>query len=157
MFEKGKASCNGPVEITEYCRYCNETASTGVYLPAAEHSTVSVSKAATCTEDGYAGTECTVCGHREVTAITAPGHSYKNGTCSVCGEKEPVVTPEYIPGDLTGDGTVNAMDVNITKRILSGAVTPTEIQTLAGDINGDGLFNGKDANYLARVASGAIS
>ena len=157
MFDSADTSCAGTGEIIEYCRYCNQTASTGVYLPAEDHDFKNVSKAATCTEDGYTGVKCKVCGHEEVTVIEATGHNYENGSCTACGEKEPVVEPEYVPGDLTGDGNINAMDVNIAKRILSGSVTPTEIQNLAGDINGDGQFNGKDANFLARIASGAVS
>ncbi len=156
MFEKDSATCLGPGEIIEYCRYCSETASTGISTPTKEHELVSVTAPATCTEDGYTGVECTVCGYREVTVIPATDHTYVNGTCTACGEKEPAVEPDYTPGDLTGDGTINAMDVNIAKRILSGAVTPSAAQNLAGDINGDGQFNGKDANYLARIASGAI-
>ncbi len=112
---------------------------------------------ATCTEDGVKVYECSLCGDSYSEAVEAKEHSFENGACTLCGEKDPDSVPEYTPGDLTGDGNINAMDVNIAKRILSGSVTPTAIQNLAGDINGDGQFNGKDANFLARIASGAIS
>ncbi len=110
----------------------------------------------TCTENGENVYVCTFCSDSYTEIVEAKGHSYVDGVCSVCGEKDPDAVPDYTPGDLTGDGTINAMDVNIAKRILSGAVTPSAAQNLAGDINGDGQFNGKDANYLARIASGAI-
>ena len=69
-------------------------------------------------------------------------------------DPEPEPEPEYIYGDLNGDGVVNAMDVNIAKRILSGSVTPTPQQNIAGDLNGDGSFNGVDSNFLVRIVSG---
>lgn len=110
----------------------------------------------TCTADGVKVYECSLCGDGYSETVAAAGHSFADGSCTICGEKDPSVAPQYIKGDLTGDGNVNAMDVNIAKRILSGSVTPSIVQKLAGDINGDGQFNGKDANYLARIASGAM-
>lgn len=109
-----------------------------------------------CTVDGEKVYECVLCGDSYSEAVAAKGHSFADGACTVCGEKDPSAVPEYTPGDLTGDGFVNAMDVNIAKRILSGSVTPTAIQNLAGDVNGDGQFNGKDSNSLTRIASGAV-
>ncbi len=83
-------------------------------------------------------------------------------TCYIRGiyDYTGVVTCTYtvkgnmLSGDLNGDGMVNAMDINIAKRILSGSVTPTPEQNLAGDINGDGSFNGVDSNRLVRIVSG---
>ncbi|MBQ4066637.1 MAG: dockerin type I repeat-containing protein, partial [Clostridia bacterium] len=62
-----------------------------------------------------------------------------------------------VSGDVNGDGAVNAMDVNVARRLISGSVTPSAAQNKAGDVNGDGTFNGIDANLLARFASGIIS
>ena len=112
---------------------------------------------ATCTEDGVEVYECDLCGDSYRETVEAAGHFFEDGACIFCGEKDPSAAPQYISGDLTGDGNINAMDVNIAKRILSGSVTPTVLQNLAGDINGDGQFNGKDANSLTRIASGAVS
>ena len=58
-------------------------------------------------------------------------------------------------GDINSDGIVNAMDVNIVNRILSGSLTPTAEQIVAGDMNGDARINGMDANILARIVAGA--
>ena len=46
------------------------------------------------------------------------------------------------------------MDANIMKRILSGTVTPTDLQILSGDVNGDGELNGFDSNLLSRIVAG---
>jgi len=69
-------------------------------------------------------------------------------------EPDPEPEPEFMIGDLNGDGKLNGMDVNISKRILSGAIFPSDEQLIAGDLNGDGIFNGADANYLVRLVSG---
>lgn len=50
---------------------------------------------------------------------------------------------------------MNAMDLNILRRILSGTVTPDEQQNLAGDLNGDGVVNGVDSNKLTRLIAGS--
>ncbi|MBE6587574.1 MAG: hypothetical protein E7647_04065 [Ruminococcaceae bacterium] len=73
------------------------------------------------------------------------------GATVVYGKK---IANEIISGDFDGNGEVNAMDVNIAKRIAAGSVTPTEVQLLAGDLNGDGTVNGIDSNILARVIAG---
>lgn len=116
----------------------------------------------TCTKDGYMGDYCKVCDYYVGTLkFDAIGHSFVDGVCTNCGEAEftepePEPEPQVVKGDMNGDGNVNAMDVNIAKRLLSGSVTPTKAQKTAGDINGDGQLNGKDANLLTRFASGAI-
>ena len=163
-FTVDTATCASAGQLMDECRYCGymtvPTDDNGNQIitntAAKEHELVSKTVPATCTADGYTGVECAMCDYKEVTVIEATGHSYADGACTVCGEKEPVVEPQYTLGDLTGDGNVNAMDVNIAKRILSGSVTPTAAQKLAGDINGDGQFNGKDSNALTRIASGAV-
>ena len=60
-------------------------------------------------------------------------------------------------GDVDGDGSVNAKDTNIIRKLVGGIVTATELQTIAGDVNGDGVLNGIDANILARYAAGLIT
>jgi len=132
------------------CTVCNES------IGSDEHSVFVVDTAPTCTEDGAVGTECKFCDYGETTVIEAPGHSFADGSCTVCGEADPdwSDTPDYTPGDVNGDGEVNAMDMNVAKRIIAGTVTPTAEQVLAGDLSGDGVFNGVDSNYLARLISG---
>jgi len=78
------------------------------------------------------------------------------GAKIICAEDEPEipVEPTYSAGDLNGDGNINAMDINVAKRILSGSVTPSDAQSAAGDMDGDGQFNGRDSNLLARKVAG---
>ncbi|MBE6588018.1 MAG: DUF4091 domain-containing protein [Ruminococcaceae bacterium] len=111
---------------------------------------------ATCTEDGVSVYICVYCSDEYTETVKAPGHSFEDGRCTVCGEADPdwSDTPDYTPGDVNGDGEVNAMDMNVAKRIIAGTVTPTAEQVLAGDLSGDGVFNGVDSNYLARLISG---
>ena len=157
FFEKNTATCTESGEMAKVCVDCGYSVSLGEETEARGHDLVESVVEPTCTEDGYSAKHCTRCEYRGAEVIPSAGHSYEGGVCTLCGEKEPAAEPEYVSGDLTGDGNINAMDVNIAKRILSGSVTPTEVQNLAGDINGDGQFNGKDANFLARIASGAVS
>lgn len=66
--------------------------------------------------------------------------------------------PDFIPGDITGDGDVNAKDANILKRIIAGAIDPEagSATFYAADFNGDGEINAKDANILKRYIAGAL-
>lgn len=47
-----------------------------------------VSKAATCEEDGQKTKTCTKCGEVQTEKIAAKGHNYANGVCTVCGKFE---------------------------------------------------------------------
>ncbi|MBR4933468.1 MAG: DUF4091 domain-containing protein, partial [Clostridia bacterium] len=165
FFTVDTATCTEGGKLMDQCRYCffetlptDDNGNAYESPTAAKGHNLEVEKVdATCTENGYEGTVCKNCDYAEVITITATGHNYVDGTCTGCGEKEPYVEPEepdVVLGDFTGDGNVNAMDVNVAKRILSGAVTPTALQNKAGDINGDGQFNSKDANLLTRLISG---
>lgn len=162
FFTIDTATCTEAGQLMDECRYCkymtvptDDNGNQVITMTAAKgHDVVSTTVDATCTEDGYTGLKCTRCDYGEVTVIPATGHDYVGGTCTVCGDKEPVVEPVVIPGDFNGDGSVNAMDINIAKRIISGSVTPTMAQKLAGDINGDGTFNGVDANRIVRLVAG---
>ncbi|MBQ4066358.1 MAG: DUF4091 domain-containing protein [Clostridia bacterium] len=158
FFERDTATCTEAGEIVQYCVDCQYSVSTGEATEARGHKVVSYTVEPTCTENGYIGSYCTACDdYAGEEVLEAPGHSFVNGACSVCGEEEPVVEPEYVSGDVNGDGAVNAMDVNVARRLISGSVTPSAAQNKAGDVNGDGTFNGIDANLLARFASGIIS
>jgi len=152
FFTENTATCTSAGEMMNVCRYCGYGESTGEATEALDHKLVDVTVDATCTEDGYTGKECENCDYSETTVIEALGHSYTDGACSVCGEAEPV--PEYISGDLNGDGNINAMDINIAKRIFAGAATPSNAQIKAGDMDGDGQLNGRDSNLLARKVAG---
>ena len=104
-------------------------------------------------------TYCTVCGEElSFDTVIAPalGHSYRDGSCINCGKADPDVPKEIIIGDLNSDGFVNAKDINIIIRVVSGSASPNEIQKIAGDVNNDGKVNAIDANLVTRIAAGGI-
>ncbi len=69
-------------------------------------------------------------------------------------EVSTVEEANFIPGDLDGDGKVNAADSNLMKKIVLGIVEPTDIQLKAGDLNGDGKINASDYNLLKKLILG---
>ncbi len=81
------------------------------------------------------------------------GHKYGGGVCTVCGTPDPDYVEEG-SGDINGDGSINAIDANLMKRILAGASTPSEDELAKADINSDGSINGIDSNILARIIAG---
>ncbi|MBR5726678.1 MAG: leucine-rich repeat protein [Muribaculaceae bacterium] len=65
------------------------------------------------------------------------------------GEIVEDLTPEYLPGDVTGDGEVNIADVNaVIAVILGGNSNP------AADVNGDGEVNIADINAIVNIILG---
>jgi hypothetical protein len=62
---------------------------------------------------------------------------------------------DILLGDLNGDGSVNAMDTNLLKRVLAGVLTLSDETMAYADINSDGQINGLDSNLLSRIVSGA--
>ena len=51
-----------------------------------------------------------------------------------------------IPGDVTGDGVTNGLDINLIANQWLHKGNPT---SLPGDANGDGIVNGLDINVIA--------
>ncbi len=93
----------------------------------------------------YLDRECTVpCGE----SITIP-----EGETVIYAKTAKTVTP----GDLDGDGAVNAKDANTLLRILAGAESAEEGSELfsAADLDKNGVLNAKDANLLKRIIAGA--
>ena len=108
-------------------------------------------KAPTCTEVGWYGYKsCARCDYSTYEEIPATGHSFHMGFCTSCNAPD----PDFMKGDLDGDGKVNAKDANILIRIVAGSLKPTELQEQTGDLNGDGLNNAIDANLITRIISG---
>lgn len=62
----------------------------------------------------------------------------------------------FVLGDVNDDGTINTMDANMLKRILSGVITPADDVFKAADINGDGSVNALDSNYMAMIIGGKV-
>lgn len=69
-----------------------------------------------------------------------------------------VTVEDVMIGDISGDGTVNAVDSNLLKRIIAGTleIENEEFVNKAADINGDGTVNAVDANLLKQVIVGII-
>ncbi len=57
-----------------------------------------------------------------------------------------------IPGDISGDGQISAVDSNLLKRIVAGTSSAEGI--LAADVNCDGTVNAIDSNVLRRIIAG---
>ena len=60
---------------------------------------------------------------------------------------------DYIPGDVNGNGLVNALDVNLVRRHIAGGYD-VEINTLAADVNADGYVTEKDVTNLRKYIAG---
>lgn len=146
-------TCTEPGSNYMTCSWCNE--STTAEIPANGHSEAVTTVPATCTDEGYTLIACTKCDYSETTVIHAKGHKFDGGVCSVCTAPDPKFEPEYSKGDINGDTKINAMDVNIMKRVSVGALSPSEGQLAAADINGDGTVNAFDANLITKMASGS--
>ena len=48
----------------------------------------------------------------------------------------------YTPGDVNGDGYINAMDVNLVRRHIAGGYK-VNINALAADVNADGYVDAR--------------
>ena len=66
---------------------------------------------------------------------------------------ESIKISSYIPGDVNGDGVVDAKDVNLTRRYIAGGYNVT-INTYAADVNADGEIDAKDVNLTRRYIAG---
>ena len=59
----------------------------------------------------------------------------------------------FTPGDVNGDGIVDAKDVNMIRRHIAGGYNVT-INTYAADVNADGNIDAKDVNLIRRYIAG---
>ena len=64
--------------------------------------------------------------------------------------------PQYLPGDIDGDGEVNNKDVIRLFRYVSGDLTVYEVVEPALDVNEDGKVNNRDVTTLFLRVSGKI-
>ena len=65
---------------------------------------------------------------------------------------------DYILGDVTGDGTVNGLDVDRLFRYVNGQISSLTPQQLASaDVTGDNSINGLDVDRLFRYVNGQIT
>ena len=62
--------------------------------------------------------------------------------------------PKTLPGDVNGDGKVNARDARAVLRYIAGLLEEGEIDEDAADYNGDGKVNARDARAILRFIAG---
>lgn len=74
-------------------------------------------------------------------------HHYVGGKCTICGHAD----PNFLLGDLTGDGKVTSADAVLLVRSLSELEQLTDEQLLAADMNGDGKITAADSVALVRL------
>ena len=77
-------------------------------------------------------------------------------TSVIAAAAESLRSSSYIPGDVNGDGDVNALDVNLLRRYIVGGYDVT-INLLAADVNADGDINAQDVNNIRRHIAGGYN
>ncbi len=107
-----------------------------------------VTKEATCTEPGVMTYTCVHCGYSYTEEIPTAPHSFVDGNCENCG------APELEPGDVNGDGRLNARDARALLRYLAGMEELSEAGLAAADFNGDGRVNARDARAILQALAG---
>lgn len=60
---------------------------------------------------------------------------------------------DYTPGDVNGDGTINARDVVFVRRYITGGYN-VSITPAAADVNADGRINARDVVMIRRYITG---
>ncbi len=153
------------------CLDCGEVMDETVF-PALGHSYETVTLEPTCTEDGSITHTCVNCGSSSAEVLPATGHSYgpwevltqpteeasglRQRTCAHCGHiEQEIMDPITVqPGDVNGDGRVNARDARALLRAIAGAEGADSIDPAAADFNSDGRVNARDARALLRAIAG---
>ncbi len=101
IFNNGSGTQTGNLPIPDSDDLYNYgTGAWSVYEGACDHSwdEGTVTKAATCTENGSVTYKCTLCGESQVGAVNATGHKFSGNTCTVCGETLLVIYYENTTG-----------------------------------------------------------
>lgn len=70
---------------------------------------------------------------------------------TVIGDEE-----EYIKGDVNGDGTVNASDLAIIKKLLAGLISEDDESVKFSDIDANGITNASDLAILKKMLAGIM-
>ena len=93
-------------------------------------------------------------GTAKITVNTVSGYSATVTVHVTEGGEE----PEFVLGDIDGDGTVNGRDANLLKRVLAGSydIYDDPARVAAADIDGDTSISGKDSNILSRMIAGNV-
>ena len=89
-----------------------------------------VTKEATCTEDGEQTRTCTECSAMKTESIPATGHSYENGVCTACGAKEPCTEHTWDEGKITTAPTCTAKGEKTYTCTVCGAEKTEPVDTV---------------------------
>ena len=126
---------------------------TQVGAPCEHTYTTNVSEP-TCGADGATIYTCTACGHSYSETIPATGaHLYDDeydADCNTCGAvREVPDKPQYVPGDLNGDGSLNNRDLALLQKHLNDWEVIVVVEAL--DVNGDDSVNNRDLAALQKI------
>jgi hypothetical protein len=137
-----------------------------------------VTKPATCTENGVMTHTCIDCLDSYTTEIPAKGHNWseweittpatkeahgiETRTCSDCDAEEtrPVTyheNDEYHLGDVNGDGKINVTDISKAAAHVKGKKRMSGDALICADINSDGIVNISDVIRIAAHVKGKRS
>ncbi len=97
-------------------------------------------------------TETILCGAEQQPEGWDEGWYSGENTTVLFGAERP--SASRTPGDINGDGEVNAQDYMMVKRFVLGTLSLTEAQTAGADVNGDGGADAQDYMMLKRVVLG---
>ena len=160
-----------------YCKGCEAIIAEGTEIAKTAHTEVEVEgKEATCKATGLTkGSKCSVCDTVIVAqkVVAKLDHTFGDWTlvkapttaeagaeervCSACKtvETRPVEKLSYVPGDVNGDGQINAADARLILRVSASLDTLDGIGTTVevADMNADGKVNAADARLVLRKAA----
>ncbi len=91
---RNEATCTatGSYDSVVYCADCGEELNRTANTIAKKSHAMgdwTVTKEATCTEEGVKSRSCGVCGFTETKPIDKTAHNYADGVCTVCGAEQP--------------------------------------------------------------------
>jgi uncharacterized Zn finger protein len=137
-----------------------------------ENTAWAVTAEPTCTEPGVRSLVCSNCGTvLDTEAIQANCHTFaaewtvdveptattpgsESRHCLYCDAvtdvREIPPTSPILLGDVNDDGKINAKDIALLKRFISGLVADNELNLVNGDVNGDGKHNARDITAIKR-------
>lgn len=155
--------------FTEYSCPCGDSYIDD-YTDITEHGYMPIITEPTCTEKGFTTYLCS-CGDEYIADYTEPlGHvcgwltvaepqtgieGLEQYQCALCEEvfEERAIPALKMPGDINGDGRINAADARLALRAASRLETLSDDAFFTADVDGNGKVNAADARIILRVAS----
>ena len=117
--------------------------------------------------DASAGTFTVTCAKACVVAVDNGDGTYDRLTAGGTGNTRSFTAPDgftsdisivvAVKGDISLDGTINALDAGQVKAVSIGKVSVPPLKMLAADVNKDGVVNALDAGQVKAVSIGKVS